>query len=334
MKKHPDKTDSITRDQAWSTYWEKGNLHSCPGAFGANYDDEISAFWADFFSGLPVGARVLDIGTGNGAIAFLARDVSHQADLGFDIDGIDAAAIQPQQAATLAGISARDVSFRSHVPAEHTDYPDSSFDAVASQYAVEYTRTSETLAEVARILKPGGLLALLMHHDQSVSAQTTQAELTAFAHMTEHAPLLPIAFQLVERVLASGPVPDPMIIMHDPAARAQVEQFGKFREQLTAYASSTPGAGFMKDVALRISGLLQQLPSNGATQTRDGLQLLEREMDAHRLRLESMQQACQSDLDLKNFQQQADTIGLKCRRSEKLYRNGDLVGWVFVAERA
>ncbi|MEX0740689.1 MAG: class I SAM-dependent methyltransferase [Pseudohongiella sp.] len=318
---------------AWSTYWEKGTLHSCPGAFGANYDDEISTFWTQFFRRLPAHARVLDVGTGNGAIAFLARDVSLKTGLEFDIDGIDAAAIQPGHAAALAGISAQGVTFRSHVPVEDTGYPDSSFDAVVSQYALEYTDIQSALTEAARILRPGGLLALLMHHDQSVSAQATQVELAAFDYMADQAPLLGIAHDLVARVLASGPPPDPMIIMHDPDARVQIDRFGALRNQLFSYADANPGAAFVKDITARISGLLQQLPGIGAAPTRDSLHALEKEMNAHRTRLQAMQQACHSNHDMSRFRQRAQACGLFCQSSRELHRSGDLVGWVVIAER-
>lgn len=319
---------------AWSTYWEKGALHSCPSAFGANYDDEISTFWVGFFSALPADAAIVDIGTGNGGIAFLARDVGQQAGKQFRVTGIDAAAINPTLAARQHGIALDGVTFRSHVPAEDTGYPDASVDAVVSQYAIEYSDTDASLAEVARILAPGGRLALLVHHSDSAAACATRAELAAFSHMTTQAPLMACANWLVEFLLASGPEPDPMLLMQDPVAAKQVARFGQIRDSLIDYAGKHPDAGFVRDLALRISGILQQIPATGGNTAMHNLQQLTREMAAHHSRLQAMADACHAQPDIERFTAQMQTHGLTCERCELLFRQQrDLMGWAVIAQR-
>jgi len=51
----------------WSSYWQRGTFHSLPGLFPENYAGPVSRFWHAVFSRLPADARVLDLGTGNGA---------------------------------------------------------------------------------------------------------------------------------------------------------------------------------------------------------------------------------------------------------------------------
>jgi SAM-dependent methyltransferase len=319
MKNMPDETPVMAPADAWSTYWEKGALHSCPSAFGANYNDEISAFWVSFFAALPPHATILDIGTGNGSIAFLARDVGQQYGKHFQVTGIDAAAISPAAAARQHGIATDGVTFHSHVPAENTGYADASVDAVASQYAIEYSNLVASLAEVNRILKPGARLALLIHHSDSAAATATRAELAAW---------------LVGHLLASGPDPDPMLLMHDPAAAEQVARFGQLRDSLIAYAGNHRDAGFVRDLALRISGILQQIPTTGGTIARHNLQQLAREMAAHQSRLQAMLAACHSQQDIERFTALLQQNALHCERCEKLYRNQQhLMGWVVVARR-
>src|SRR4030095_8608677 len=60
---------------AWNRFWNYDRLASFGTGVGAgNYGDEIAAGWREFFLGLPAGARVLDLCTGNGAIAVMALE--------------------------------------------------------------------------------------------------------------------------------------------------------------------------------------------------------------------------------------------------------------------
>jgi SAM-dependent methyltransferase len=334
MNDAPQDTPLMTPADAWSTYWEKGALHSCPSAFGANYDDGISAFWVSFFSALPANASILDVGTGNGGIAFLARDVGQQTGKNFRVTGIDAATIDPALAARHHGIALDGVTFHSHVPAEHTGYPDASVDAAVSQYAIEYSDTDASVAELGRILKPDARFALLVHHSGSAAASATRAELTAFSFMAEQAPLLSCATWLVEHLLGSGPDPDPMLLMQDPVAAEQVTHFGQLRERLIAYAGNHPQAGFVRDLALRISGILQQIPTTGGAIAQHSLQQLAREMAAHQSRLQAMADACHSQQDIDQLLTLLQQNGLHCERCDTLYRNQqDLMGWAIVGQR-
>ena len=58
----------------WSDYWAAGNLTSLPSDFAHNYDGEIKAFWFKIFDDLPDKSAILDVCTGNGAVAYLALD--------------------------------------------------------------------------------------------------------------------------------------------------------------------------------------------------------------------------------------------------------------------
>src|SRR5262249_14723851 len=61
---------------AWDQYWQDGRLASCGGQGGVNYQPVIAEGWRRFFGTLTDGAHVLDICTGNGAVARLAAEVA------------------------------------------------------------------------------------------------------------------------------------------------------------------------------------------------------------------------------------------------------------------
>jgi SAM-dependent methyltransferase len=49
-------------------------------------------------------------------------------------------------------------------PAESLPFGDKSFDVVVCRLALPYTRNAQALSEMARVLRPGGLLILKIHH--------------------------------------------------------------------------------------------------------------------------------------------------------------------------
>ena len=61
----------LDRDE-WSRFWERGTVTTFEGHFGDNYDAEIRDFWWTEFARLADGAVIVDLATGNGALALLA----------------------------------------------------------------------------------------------------------------------------------------------------------------------------------------------------------------------------------------------------------------------
>jgi ubiquinone/menaquinone biosynthesis C-methylase UbiE len=100
--------------------------------------------------------RVLDAGSGTGhtALAF-APHVGHVVAL----DLADAMLAQGRRLATERGIA--NVTFR-RGDIEELDEPDGAFDVVTSRYSAHhYPHPRRALAEIARVLKPGGVFLLV-----------------------------------------------------------------------------------------------------------------------------------------------------------------------------
>jgi len=102
---------------------------------------------------VPAGARVLDWGTGNGHFSFFLRREGY-VPVGFALEGAS-------QAAWLGEPYERFVPGDAREPVR-LPFPDGAFDAVGSIGVLEHVRETAgdeaaSLAEIARVLKPGGV---------------------------------------------------------------------------------------------------------------------------------------------------------------------------------
>ncbi len=83
------------QDWIWDRYWHFDRVASCFDTKGSNYPEEFSHQWGGFFTALPMAANILDLCTGNGAIARIAAAYSRDHSKNFAITGADRAAIDP-----------------------------------------------------------------------------------------------------------------------------------------------------------------------------------------------------------------------------------------------
>jgi SAM-dependent methyltransferase len=169
---------------SWSHYWASGALTSLPEDFRANYDGEIRAFWRAQCEGLIDGCEVLDVCTGNGAVALLIAEELATMRISGRVVAIDRADIRPDQIRKrfpgVASLLDR-IEFIANQPFETLAYADSSADRIFSQYGIEYCDLELAAAQCERILRPGGRLAIVTHAPDSAMLATMQDELQQFS---------------------------------------------------------------------------------------------------------------------------------------------------------
>lgn len=118
---------------------------------------------------IPAGSRVLDVacGTGNTAIP-LARS-------GCIVTGVDISTNLLEQARARAAAEGLNITF-DEGDAEALPYPDASFDAVTTMFGAMFAPRPELVAsEAARVLKPGGLLAMANWNPASFTGEMFRA---------------------------------------------------------------------------------------------------------------------------------------------------------------
>lgn len=149
-------------------YWE--NIFARRG-WGAYPPEELVRFIARSFRAAPDRAQitVLEIGCGPGPnIWFLAREGYAVA----GIDGSPTAIRQAEERLQAEGLPGADLKVGNFAS---LPWPDASFDAVvdvASLYANTMPTIRATVAEIERVLKPGGLFFGKMFAEQTTGSQS------------------------------------------------------------------------------------------------------------------------------------------------------------------
>jgi SAM-dependent methyltransferase len=182
----------------WATYWARTPEDARPCL--PNADDGpgrvLRALWTSFARALPAKARVLDLATGGGIVprALIAarRDLKPI--------GIDAAPTLPPPPPG--------VTLKAGVPMERLPFAASRFDAVTSQFGVEYGDVGNAAAEAARVLKPEGRFLFVVHHAGSRVVAHNRARAEALEWASRGNGLLDKAVALA-RARALAPLPTP-----------------------------------------------------------------------------------------------------------------------------
>lgn len=212
---------SSTSGDDWDAYWAHGFLTSCANAFAGNYDGQIRAAWHAFFATLNKGDRILDIATGNGAVALLAAEYSREHEQCFHVDAIDRARINPAGAWQGAPEILAAVSFHGQVAAEKTPFDPASFQAVTGQYALEYTDCDATIDELARIMTPGAQARFIMHHPDSVVVSTSREEQAHGRLLFCETDIFSKSRALLQRICAAGSPEARRAMAGSPEAEAE-----------------------------------------------------------------------------------------------------------------
>ena len=138
----------------WTACWQfesgKGRSDRPP------LDLLIEPVWYEFVDLLPERARILDLATGNGTVALSCAHRARERRIALEIDAVDAADISPPDQVADAEGHFPPIRFKGGVWLEDLPFGDDSFAAVISQFGFEYADEARAIAEVSRVLAPGG----------------------------------------------------------------------------------------------------------------------------------------------------------------------------------
>lgn len=320
-------------DESWGKYWSSGSLTSCADAFAGNYEGVMRSVWEARFADLEDGATVLDICTGNGAIALIAAAAAKRAGRHFRIEAIDRAAIFPERAVDeqSRGLLA-EIHFQSGVDASQLPFDDASIDLITGQFALEYTELPATIADLARVATPGGGAFFVLHHDNSVILRTAAEERRHIALILDETGLFERASELLgimgrvapgERAKLSG----------DPAAERARTALNTAASRVSDALRAARHPEILRTTLGYIGRAWETLGSQGAEAALASLASSRAEIAANAGRLEDLTSAALSPTAIEQVASLFTAQGLSAEIGQLVDERRRLIGWTLGAKK-
>lgn len=321
----------------WSTYWQtSGVLNSfAEGNVKYGYSGELKAFWEAQFKAAPNAAKVVDIGTGNGALAILAYDFSRAEQKDFVVEGLDAATIQPAkqfEQQPLIAKKLKAIQFHSATPAEQLPHADSSVDLFVSQFGFEYSDRSASLAKMLSALKPAGRIVMVCHHAQSALTKQSKLAVEVLNYCLRQSPLFQLAdmyFDLARQGIPQIGLDGWANYPHQKILTQSLQWTMDVLKERFKQADAQP---FVTDVIARVARLLQSMQADNQPALIKALGLEYRLLNDHYLRVQDQLAASLAKKDISALEKQAQQLGAKFQ-AEPLTIDGQLFGWQITIQR-
>ncbi|WJG08355.1 class I SAM-dependent methyltransferase [Aliiglaciecola sp. LCG003] len=223
--------------------------------------------WTDFFAQLDSGSRILDIGTGNGALL----DIAIQSNKNFQLVGVDSAELTIPDSLD----NAENVHFKQKVNAQNLPFENQYFDVVISQFGIEYANLSLALPELVRVMKPDGQFQLVMHEVNSSIVKPNADILNAAIGLNAENGVL---FQL--RKLINALAKNDQRSVHTENCRISLN------EAITQLANGNHGGLLGTDFPAFLKHIMS--PTLTYTQRKEKLKLFTRELKGQIIRLSDL----------------------------------------------
>lgn len=157
----------------WSQYWQQNNITSFGSSLKSGYTGVLKEQWESIFEQLKDGAKVLDLCTGNLSLVRLAKG-SMPSFPRIEFIGVDFAQIEADEFVD----NNPNVQLLGEVNIESLPFETETFDHVISNFGIEYSDLSNSIKEASRVLKKGGKIDIICHHDTSTLIQSSKQELS------------------------------------------------------------------------------------------------------------------------------------------------------------
>lgn len=241
----------------WNDYWHFDRLSSFDVEGKINYREEVAAGWRAFFDALPQGASILDLCTGNGAVAVMAAEAGRRGGKNFRIVAVDSADINPCLYVKNHRDELATIEFWPATSIEGLPWPDACFEAVVSQFGIEYSDLSQSISELVRVVAPGGKARLFLHAAEGAVVQRSRRAITEIDFLLHEADLAGKAQRCLRDVAAVERKMD-RSESAQCAARGSREAFHEALEETSRRIATAADPGVLRNSGKMLDALYQR----------------------------------------------------------------------------
>lgn len=324
----------LGQDWYWSDYWGSGQQACCFNTGTDNYAPEIVKVWIDFFGQLPDNARILDLCSGNGAIAVTAVQVGQRRGVPFEVHAIDRADLYVERTRLYQPAVHGAVKFQSGVSAEALPFPDAYFDSVVGQFGIEYTDIAKSVAEVGRVAKADARLRFVLHARDSAVLGSAQGQLAGAQFLAEMN-LLGAAKAFVTRAAVVDAAGANATDEEKRAAGEVAAHMQSLLKSLDDGMKILDAPMFLLQVKTSLGDVLAKRQAVGPEAATKKLDELQRSIDGHCARLHALFKAAQDERGARAIAAMFEAQGFKSPKIEPmtLPENKRLFGWLITTQR-
>jgi ubiquinone/menaquinone biosynthesis C-methylase UbiE len=317
----------------WDRYWRSGRVASCLDEGGTtNYVPAVAEGWTTFFAKLGDGRRILDLCTGNGAIAIFAAEAAASAGKRFTIIGVDAANIDPKRFVSRFQDALSDVEFKAQTPVESLPFADGEFDAVVSQYGIEYSQITQSVPEAMRVLAPHGKARFVVHAAEGLMAANARRALDDLHFLIDEVDLVGRAVECFEQVTLAERRDQP-----SPEANASAKQavvaFEAALSKVGQRMLISPDSGMLRNSGATLIDLHQRRGQLSLEELTEQAEAVEVEWLAYRGRLNALLNSALMDGQCAAIAKLLRENGAIDASHAPVVIEGNLIGYAITAQK-
>ena len=324
----------LSRDE-WSEFWKNDTLTTFLGTFGRNYDGEIKAYWDNCFSKLPNNAKIIDLATGNGALALLAMQYSKAHANDFSVTGIDFANINPNQIPSLSTDEKKlieSIEFLSNSNIEQTNLAEKSYDCAISQYGIEYSNLEKTIPELKRILKPNALFSVIVHHTDSKIIKQSRESLQQIDICCKDSNLEALLLEIIKNFSKANSQAEFAELIQSEKLKKLRSDYNLAIREIASKAEAFENKWVTDFVLSSFSKILGLAPDISLTEKLKNIESIHTELEIYTKRTEDLLAAALNEEHFTLFEELLLTNGFKnIQTAPQYYKGSDLIGFTITA---
>ncbi len=305
----------------WSAYWKNGICTSFGSQPPQWYTHALQPLWESGFTKLPDHSSILDVASGNGAVAQIAARISIEQKKQLRIVAADKASLAAEIRTEYSG----QIEFLPNTPLEKLCIPGGKFAFVTSQFGLEYAKVDLALGSVHEVLEENGELLMVAHHRASIICEHSREELQQYRALLSE---FPVFAKLALLLQAMGEIrgrSDLQGLSGNPASEKQRVAFNRVIGKLLR---RYPEGVVLADVLQRINPLFKENVTMPLSAKLQYVRHLEQDMVHAQQRLLDLTTAALDEKGMQRFLRLAEKNGLETEMCEKMSDEAGLLAWV------